>query len=124
MFFKNKNQEHSKKCKTQVQAHGCLFCLLFMNRGCFFEFTKCFPEQKLPISFVLTHQLHSRAAPDILTRSCLLNNTSIAVLKGLQTDIRLALPEPQSHSYMLPVAGVAVRLGHEPSPALQCSDLG
>lgn len=124
MFFKNKNQEHSKKCKTQVQAHGCLFCLLFMNRGCFFEFTKCFPEQKLPISFVFTHQLHSRAAHDILTRSCLLNNTSIAVLKGLQTDIRLALPEPQSHSYMLPVAGVAVRLGHEPSPALQCSDLG
>lgn len=90
-----------------------------------FEFTKCLPENRisllvlfLPISYTAGQLLpSSQGAASWVT-------LPIAALKGLQTDIRVALAEPQSSSYLLPVAGVTLRLGHEPSPALQCSDPG
>lgn len=111
----------------QNPSAGTWFFILppiYEQRG-FFEFTKCLLENR--ISLLILFLPISYTSGQLLTSSqeaaCWVT-LPIAALKGVQTDIRLALPEPQSPSYLLPVAGVALRLGHEPSPALQCSDLG
>lgn len=97
--------------KTSAGTRLFIWSLLFMDRV-----VLC--VHKVPALFVLFLTISYSAGQlltrEVLTGICLLSNTSIATLKAIQTDIRLSQLKPQSHSYLLLIASVAVRLSCEP----------